>query len=117
MLLGLIATYLTVEVLIKNIFQRPRPYIDMPDLIEVGAVSNSYSFISGHTTIAFAAAYILSYHHRKGSWIYYILAFLIAFSRIYLGKHYPSDVLTGIFLGSIIGFICIKTIERIFRKA
>lgn len=116
LLLALMTSYLTTEVIIKNMFRRPRPYFTMPNMIEIGGISSSFSFFSGHATIAFAAAHVLSYHHRKGRWFYYILAFLIAFSRIYLGKHYPSDVAVGIILGLMIGNICTKITDFAGKK-
>jgi len=61
--------------------------------------------------IAFAMAYLLSKLGKfKGvkKWGLYLLAILISFSRIYLGKHYPSDVLAGIVLGILIGILSLK---------
>lgn len=113
LIMALVLSYAIVEVGIKNFFRRPRPYITMPNIIEIGTISNSFSFISGHATVSFAAAYVLSHHHRRGKWVYYLLALLIAFSRIYLGKHYPSDVILGIILGYLIGFACIRITNTI----
>lgn len=116
LILALITTFITVEVIIKNIFKRPRPYFTVPDMIEIGTTSSSFSFFSGHAAASFAAAYVLSYYHQKGKWFYYLLAFLISFSRIYLGKHYPSDVILGAVLGNLIGYICIKITKNVIKK-
>ncbi|MBI4991401.1 phosphatase PAP2 family protein, partial [Candidatus Gottesmanbacteria bacterium] len=84
---------------------RPRPEFSIEKTIVVFDRRGTYSFPSGHTALAFAAAYILAKEHKKWSRWYYLLAFLIAFSRIYLGKHYPSDVLFGIIIGISIGYL------------
>lgn len=117
---GLIALVLSIllsifisDGLIKNIVRRPRPEFNLESTIVVQDKRTSYSFPSGHTTIAFAAAFVLAHEHRKWAIGYYLIAFLIAFSRIYLGKHYPIDVLAGLILGSLIGFFSIKIISHV----
>jgi undecaprenyl-diphosphatase len=66
--------------------------------------AQSYSFPSGHAAASFVAAYLLSKKDKKRAWVYYVVALLISFSRIYLGKHYPSDVLAGALIGTLIGW-------------
>ncbi|MBI2612078.1 phosphatase PAP2 family protein [Candidatus Gottesmanbacteria bacterium] len=95
------------EFLLKNLFQRIRP-----DLTLIG-----YSFPSSHATLAFAGAYVLSMGHKRLSLFYYLIAVLIGFSRIYLGRHYPSDVVVGSILGFFIGFISVKIAYEIERKS
>ena len=65
----------------------------------------SYSFPSGHTTVSFAAAFVLASSNKKYIPYAYILASLIALSRIILGAHYLSDVIAGMGVGTIIGSI------------
>lgn len=101
-LAGLI-TFLFVDIGLKHMMKRPRPELSIPAAIVVFDNAHSYSFPSGHATIAFAAAYILGRQHKKLKWFYYLLAVLISYSRIYLGKHYPGDVLFGAVLGLLIG--------------
>ena len=102
----------------KNIFQRPRPPIDERLIEEAG-----YSFPSGHTTnnVAFyGLAIYLIYKNVKNkalrNILCCILAFIpliIAFSRIYLRVHYPSDVIAG----TILGIICVVIfINFIYKK-
>jgi undecaprenyl-diphosphatase len=100
------------ELIIKNIVQRARPFTHFPGMELLINKPNSYSFPSGHTTASFASAGILSYCFRKYTVAFYILAALIAFSRLYLYVHYPSDILGGIVLGSL---SCLLTIY-IFKK-
>ena len=68
-----------------------------------GDTSNSY--FSGHTTMSFACATPIFFFHRKVGWLSYLLAGFIAFSRIFFGVHYPTDIIGGIILGVGIGII------------
>lgn len=96
---------------VKNVIKRARPQVTIAQTIVVVDNRDSYSFPSGHATLAFAGAYILAREHRKWAKLYYLLAILIAISRIYLGKHYPSDVLFGGLIGILIGYISLKIID------
>ena len=107
LLFAVLINFILVELILKNIFIRVRPENAFTkEVIQIMSGSNDYSFPSGHATIAFAAAYILSRQRKKLSWLFYLLAFFVAISRVYLGKHYPSDVLAGAILGLLIGFFC-----------
>ena len=100
-LIAMTVTLLFGELTLKNIICRLRPcnvFTDFPMLI---ARPTSYSFPSGHTSSSFAAALILTLRHKKVGWLAYIPAVLIAFSRIFLFVHYPTDVLAGILLGTL----------------
>lgn len=108
-------TLIIAEWFLKNIIARPRPKIEIPTAIVPFDFYQSFSFPSGHATIAFAAAYILGREHKKSKWLYYSLAMLISFSRIYLGKHYPSDVIAGTFLGLLIGYLSIRLTQKLTR--
>ena len=91
------------EVLLKTTFGRIRPEEVMGALI-VGTKPDGYSFPSTHTLLAFAGAYVLSWKEPAWRWWLYILAGLIGLSRIYLGHHYPIDVVAGGIIGVSIGF-------------
>jgi len=94
-----------VEIGVKNLIRRPRPQFGPISAFVPFDFAHSYSFPSGHTLIAFSFAYVLSQLRPQKKMIYYLLAVLIAFSRIYLGKHYPSDVLAGALLGILVGIV------------
>ena len=115
LIIAVLLTLLIVDVGLKNLIQRPRPELVLKETIFISDQSQSPSFPSGHATIAFAAAYILSRNHKKWIFGYWLLAILISFSRIYLGKHYPSDVLAGAVIGFLIGMLSQRLI-KLYQK-
>jgi undecaprenyl-diphosphatase len=90
------------EILIKFLVARPRPVAEMGAIVL--ADPGNYSFPSTHTTLAFAMAYILSLEEPKLRTWFYLLAVCISLSRIYLGVHYPIDVVCGAIIGTTVGW-------------
>lgn len=104
------------EGILKNLIARPRPFNILEGLDIIVRKPSSYSFPSGHTSSAFAAALMLGHYFKKYRWYIYIFAGLTAFSRIYLLVHYPSDVFGGILLGTV-SYLIVKFIyEGYFNK-
>ena len=92
------------NITLKNIFQRPRPF-DTPGALLDGdslliSRPGEYSFPSGHTTASFAAAVGIFLFNKKWGTPALVLAALIAYSRLYVYVHFPSDILGGIVLGT-----------------
>jgi membrane-associated phospholipid phosphatase len=90
---------------LKHAVKRERPFLTYPDdIVNKSEIdwSDSYSFPSGHSTMAFATATALSLEYPKWYVIVpsYAYAGTVAYSRMHLGVHYPSDVLTGAIIGS-----------------
>lgn len=115
-LLALIVTALLGEVILKNLVQRSRPFLSMPDIKLLITAPTSYSFPSGHTSSSFTAAAMLSHNFKKYRFGFFTVAILIAFSRLYLCVHFPSDILGGIILGVIGYFITLKLYDFLKNK-
>lgn len=107
MLVALLLTALLGEVVLKNMIGRLRPFVEHNFNLIIPP-PGGYSFPSGHTASSFCSAFIIYRYDKRFGILAYILAFLIAFSRIYLLVHYPTDILGGIILGSIVGFLVSK---------
>ena len=116
LLIALLITSIIGEGILKNIVQRARAFITYPDIKILITPPTSFSFPSGHTASSFTAAVVLGYYFKSWRFIFYILASLIAFSRVYLFVHYPSDVIAGIILGVISGLLTIKVINNIKKN-
>lgn len=94
------------NVILKNLIARTRPYEVIHGLTSLIGAQNDYSFPSGHTGSSFAAAVVMFCGLPKKYGVpALILAFLIGFSRLYVGVHYPSDVLCGVLIGTGIALL------------
>ena len=117
MILPLILTfifYLGVTYFIKVIVARPRPFtkFDFPDLGESGI---NRSFPSGHSTASASVMRFFEFN-RILLWAWIAVTILIMFSRVYLGMHYLSDVITGLILGYFIGDASIFLMEKLQKR-
>ena len=88
----------------KNIFQRVRPCNQLENVFSLVPCGSGFSFPSSHAINNFTLASVVAFYFKKLSIPIYIFAFLIAFSRVYVGVHFPFDVLVGSILGLIIGY-------------
>lgn len=103
--------------LFKWYFERLRPCNDetVNHIIRVVKTSPSFSFFSGHAANSMATA-VLSFmilkRYYKHAYLLFLFPLIFAYSRIYLGLHFPGDILTGYAFGATFGFIC----YRLYRK-
>jgi len=102
--LSFLLTAFLVEYPLKNLFHRQRP-------ISTNHCPTDFSFPSGHAATAFSAATVLTFFDKKRRFFYSTIAFLIAYSRLYLGCHYFFDVLGGGVLGIIIGKLILNILQ------
>ncbi len=114
--IALIIGLLVGNVFLKNVVARIRPY-DLNTGVEllISKLSD-FSFPSGHTLASFEGATVLLIKNKKLGIPAMILAVIIAFSRLYLYVHYPSDVLAGAILGIAIAFLACFIVDKIFQK-
>ena len=107
LVLGSLTLALVVE-LAKAIFRRSRPFVRLTQTRIVGYRARGRSFPSGHTSQAFYMAALLLEHFHLGigaAGALFILAGMVAVTRMYIGAHYPRDVLAGAILGSVWGLL------------
>lgn len=106
--IGLIAAGISVQV-IKHLIGRARPRITDTLLLIGPTLKKGYdSFPSGHTTMAFCFAAILSGHLPKYRVLFYLFAVIVGLERIEDGAHFPSDALAGAILGFIVGKLSLE---------
>lgn len=110
-LLALLGSLLLNNMLLKNLVARPRPFYAVEGLTILINTPSEFSFPSGHTASSFAAASVFFRNLPRCCGVPAIgLAALIGFSRLYIGIHYPTDVLFGMLTGIIIGYMAEKCI-------
>ena len=106
---------------VKNTFQRLRPCNnpEINTIIRVVQSRKSYSFFSGHAANTMAVAtflFLVLKRHFKYLGFLFLWPLIFAYSRIYLGLHYPGDILTGYFFGALFGFLMFKIYQNLKPK-
>jgi undecaprenyl-diphosphatase len=100
--------------ILKRMFGRLRPpMLFGPSVHTLGLMFYNASFPSGHTQTAFGAAVYMAYRFKRFWYAYFVIAALMGLSRIYVGAHFPIDVIAGAIIGSAIAVVCIKYNDRI----
>ena len=110
MVLGLLCT----NVVLKHVVARPRPWLDVAGLVPRIQEPDPHAFPSGHTCAAFAAAsaWWRALPRRWMRWTGLVLAVCMGLSRLYVGVHYPSDVLAGALIGSLCALCALWLADR-----
>ncbi len=92
---------------LKFILERQRPCHELPDVHLLFGCGSGFAFPSSHAVNNAAGALILSYFVPRWTWAFFTFAGIVAFSRVYVGVHYPSDVLAGAVVGLVIAGLMI----------
>ncbi|MBZ0168133.1 Putative undecaprenyl-diphosphatase YbjG [Candidatus Methylomirabilis lanthanidiphila] len=97
--------------LLKDLFERTRPFHPLRDLTR----PVSFSFPSNHASNMFALAVFLSYNYSRSGLLCFPAAALVGYSRVYVGSHYPFDVLGGAVWGILIGLVGVVVVRQLMR--
>ncbi|MCK5761216.1 MAG: phosphatase PAP2 family protein, partial [Candidatus Delongbacteria bacterium] len=113
----------------KPFFQRPRPCQTIADLWfwkkksgiwvltdGIKSFKSSFSFVSSHASNSMGVAILWSIFYKRWAWLFISIAILVGVSRMYLGVHYPSDILGGFALGILIAFFGRYLVEILKNK-
>jgi len=106
----------------KPYFGRPRPChnIKLAEFVHmVVGCGGKFGFASGHAANSFGMAmylYLILHHLFRYSWLLFVWAAFVAYSRIYVGVHYPGDIITGAVVGMVIGWFCFWLANLISRR-
>lgn len=98
--------------ILKHVVARPRPCWRHPEVEMLISIPTDFSFPSGHTFSSFAAAVSITYWNKRCGCAAFGLAAIIAASRMYFYVHYPTDIIAGAVLGSMLALISIVIIEK-----
>lgn len=112
---GLIPAWVTGD-LLKLVFQRPRPFLDLPGIDLLITTPTTYSFPSGDTAGAFGAAVALGHALPRLRWPAILIASAIGLARVAVGAHYPSDVIGGAIVGIVFGLLAPWVVAEILRR-
>ena len=113
-LVAIAVGFVCTNLVLKNLIARPRPWLNVAGLTYLVTENDPNSFPSGHTCAAFAFAVGVwrAAPRRWMGWTALALAVLMGLSRLYVGVHYPSDVLAGAVVGSLAGLAAVWIVGR-----
>ena len=119
-ILGVVAVGLadlSSHVILKNIFERVRPCSELPNvhLLLYNNCPVTYSFPSNHAVNCFSSALLVSYFYKKTGIFLFLLAILVAISRVYIGAHYPFDTMGGAVWGTSVAAVILISANKIFK--
>lgn len=117
MLVALFFSFVLGEEVLKYIFQRPRPFLSLEGVNLLVAPPGSFSFPSGHAANAFASSIVIARKVSRLARPVLLLAVIIAFSRVYVGVHYPLDILGGALLGALCARFVLGLEAGVYRSS
>ena len=98
-----------ITLLIKNFFPVDRPFLQKSVETYTLTTPNDGAFPSAHVAVAFALSVTIFLHDRKVGWFYLLAAILIGIARVMANVHYPTDILGGALLGTLVAIVVEKT--------
>ncbi len=119
LLIALALAHASVDLILKTLVARPRPFVSLDGVrlirttLSLRVFPSSWSFPSGHCASSMAAAWVLGAPHRRLRLPLAALVALVAYSRVYLGMHYPSDCLAGLAVGALCGIAACAAVRAL----
>lgn len=112
-LLAILIGFIITNLWLKNVTARVRPYEMIDGLYLIGKKANDFSFPSGHSTCSMAASVVLFTKLPRRQGIFALaLGLMICASRLYIGIHYPTDVLAGMLIGTMSAFLAMRILKE-----
>ena len=109
LLAGIFARFFIIE-LIRLFWQRPRPFVE--NEVNLLLEHQEASFPSGHASFFFALSFVAYKYNKKTGILFFVASFLISISRVFVGIHWPSDIIAGALLGVFSGWLVFKLTKR-----
>lgn len=107
-----VITRFALTALIRWLWFRPRPFVALNFIPLIDQSPKEASFPSGHASFFFALSTIVYFYNKKAGILFYIASFFIVIGRIFVGIHWPLDILAGAILGILMGWL----LNKLFRK-
>jgi len=109
LLAAFLAKFVVVD-LIKFFWDRPRPFVEnnINQILEYTGAS----FPSGHAALSFALSFVIYNYNKKAGILFFVASFLISISRVFVGIHWPTDIMAGALVGVFSGWLVLKIFKR-----
>lgn len=101
---------------LKPLIERVRPCHTMENIRLLVNCGAGMSFPSSHAVNNFAGAFILTYFYKNLRYVFYVIALLVAYSRVYVGVHYPADIVAGALIGTFVAFAVLLMYKFLKKK-
>lgn len=114
--IAMMINFLITNVTLKPLVARTRPYDINTSVVLLVERLSSYSFPSGHTASAFTLAFTFFFAKNKYAKFILVYATIMAFTRLYLYVHFPTDILAGILIGCLNGYLACILVNKLYHK-
>ena len=105
-----------VTFILKILFHAARPFVVFPLVHPLISETPYTSFPSGHATVFFALAVVMTYYHKRAGWLFLAAALVVSLSRVFAGVHFPGDILAGAVVGTSVAVMVHAWIKGKFKN-